>query len=330
MASPPDRSPGERGAALLTVLLLVAVIAVLAATALEKLRLATRLAGNGVAIEQSRGYALAAETMATTRIDSLLSTARERVTLAGGWAGKPFRLPVPGGVATATVVDGGNCFNVNGLVVEADGVRTASTTAVTQFARLMKLVGIPGQAASSIAPAAADWIDSDTVALPQGAEDNDYRGGPNGYRTANALISDVSELRAVKGMTPAYYARIRPWLCAQPVAKPSQININTLLPEQAVLVAMLLPDTLTVDRARALLLERPQQGFASAYEFWKLPARSGITPDPAAATQIAVTTRWFALKVEVELGGTELIQNALVDARQAPARLVSRSWDDAA
>ena len=51
---------GERGAALLTVLILVAVIAVLAATALEKLRLATRLGGNAVAIEQARGYAYAA------------------------------------------------------------------------------------------------------------------------------------------------------------------------------------------------------------------------------------------------------------------------------
>lgn len=47
----------ERGAALLTVLLLVAVIAVLAATALEKLRLSTRLAANLIAIDQARGYA---------------------------------------------------------------------------------------------------------------------------------------------------------------------------------------------------------------------------------------------------------------------------------
>ncbi len=45
--------PSERGAALLTGLLLVAVISVLAAGALEKLRLSTRLAQNGVAIEQA-------------------------------------------------------------------------------------------------------------------------------------------------------------------------------------------------------------------------------------------------------------------------------------
>lgn len=320
--------PAERGAALLTVLLLVAVIAVLAATALEKMRIATRLAGNSVAMDQSRGYALAAETLATGRIDSLLAKANQRVTLAGGWSGRPFQLPVPGGVASATVTDGGNCFNLNGLVRQEGTTLVARDIAITQFARLMRLVGIPGQAGPGIAAASADWIDSDEVALPNGAEDSAYRGGTTSYRTGNALMTDVSELRAIKGMTPAIYAKLRPYICVQPRPEPSKINVNTLLPEQAVLIAMLLPDSLTVDRARALLLERPAQGFSSAFEFWKLPARNGITPDQAASTQVAVTSGWFALKIKVELGGTELIETALIDARQPPARLVSRAWGD--
>ena len=54
----------ERGAALLTVLLLVAMIAVLAGTALERLRLTTRLAGNALGGEQARDYARAAEALA--------------------------------------------------------------------------------------------------------------------------------------------------------------------------------------------------------------------------------------------------------------------------
>ena len=77
---------GQRGAALLTVLILVAVIAVLAATALEKLRLATRLGGNAVAIEQARGFAYAAEALAMIRIGGLLQQAQGRVSLLGGWS----------------------------------------------------------------------------------------------------------------------------------------------------------------------------------------------------------------------------------------------------
>ncbi len=55
---------GEKGAALLTVLLLVAVMAVISATALDRLRLSTRLAVNGAAMAQARAYTLAAEGIA--------------------------------------------------------------------------------------------------------------------------------------------------------------------------------------------------------------------------------------------------------------------------
>ncbi|WP_374126152.1 type II secretion system minor pseudopilin GspK [Sphingomonas sp. 28-62-11] len=321
----------ERGAALLTVLLLVAVIAVLAATALEKLRLSTRLASNMIAIEQARGYAMAAETLATTRIDSLLSRNPAQVTLAGGWSGRPFQLPVPGGVASATVVDGGNCFNLNGLAVNGGpGVLVARPAAIVQFTRLMTLLGIPGQPAAIIAASTADWIDSDSNPLPNGAEDERYGNRRVSYRTGNTLISDISELRAIAEVTPQIYAKLRPWVCAQPRAEPSKINVNTLLPEQAALFAMLLPDTLTIDQARALLLERPAQGYTSTDAFWKLPALRGIIVFPEGQAQTAVTTRWFALRIEVELGGSELTESALIDASVQPARLVSRAWGDPA
>lgn len=321
--------PGERGAALLTVLLLVAVIAVLAATALEKLRIATRLGGNAGAVAQARAYGYAAETLAITKISDLLARDPSRVTLAGGWSGQAFPLPVPGGIATAKVTDGGNCFNLNALVTETEsGIYAASTPARVQLARLIRLTGAPAQLADPIAAAASDWIDSDAVPLPYGAEDSAYARGTTPYRTGGTLMADVSELRAVAGVTPEIYAKLRPWLCALPKAEPAKINVNTLLPEQAPLFAMLLPDTLTVEAARQLLLKRPPQGYASTIEFWKLPALSAITAAPDATAQTAVTTGWFALQVDVTLGAAELQEYALIDATTLPARLVARQWGD--
>ncbi|HEX7656817.1 MAG TPA: type II secretion system minor pseudopilin GspK, partial [Sphingomonas sp.] len=232
--------PGERGAALLTVLLLVAIISVLAAGALEKLRLSTRLAANGAAMEQARAFAMAAETIATIRVNAILNQDAARTTLAGGWEGRPYPLQIPGGIATLTVRDGGNCFNLNGLVRETEpGIYTVQPDMVTEFVRLMKLIGIPGQTADGIAAATTDWIDTDGAPLPMGAEDSAYLGKPIPYRTPNTLMTDVSELRAVAGVTPEIYAKLRPWVCALPLAKPSQINVNTLQPEQAPLLAML-------------------------------------------------------------------------------------------
>ena len=325
--------PKERGAALLTVLLLVAVISVLAATALEKLRLSTRLAGNAVAGEQARAYGYAAETLALSRVDDLLGQAeqaKQGVTLAGGWSGRPFNLPVPGGLATARVRDGGNCFNLNGLVVETGpGVYAAYSPARLQFSRLMRLVGVPAAVTDGIADATSDWIDSDTAPLQGGGEDGAYTGAATPYRTANTLMADISELRAVTGVTPEIYARLRPWLCALPVAKPSMINVNTILPEQAPLFAMLLPDTLSVEAARQLILKRPPQGFESTTAFWGLPALNGVTAPQDAMAQTDITTRWFALQVDVALGKTTLEQRSIIDATRLPARLVSRSWGEA-
>nr|WP_295665560.1 type II secretion system minor pseudopilin GspK [Sphingomonas sp.] len=319
----------ERGAALLTVLLLVAVIAVLAATALEKLRLSTRLAGNAAAGEQARAYGYAAETLALSRVDDLLGQTQQRVTLAGGWSNAPFRLPVPNGLATARVRDGGNCFNLNGLVVEtAAGVYVTRPAARIQFARLMRLVGVPASVTEGIADATSDWIDSDNNPLPNGAEDGAYTGAATPYSTSGTLMNDISELRAVSGVTPEIYAKLRPWLCALPVAKPSVINVNTLLPEQAPLFAMLLPDTLGVDAARQMLMKRPPEGYESPTAFWALPAQNGITAAPDAVAQTSVTTKWFALQVDVAVGSAELQQQSMIDATKLPARLVSRNWGE--
>ena len=328
MTGPGDHKTSETGAALLTVLLLVAVIAVLAGTALEKLRLATRLGGNAVALDQARAYSFAAETLAVVKVSDLLAKHPERVTLQGGWSGTPFALPIPNGTATATVSDGGNCFNLNSLAVEiTPGVYASFTPARLQFARLIRLVDPAARSPDGIAAAAADWIDSDNNPLDGGAEDGAYSGGRQSYRTSGTLMADPSELRAVTGVSRADYDKLRPWLCALPRAERTTINVNTLLPEQAPLIAMLAPGTVSVEAVRQVLLQRPPQGFATSGAFWSQPALAGAAAGEAAA-QTDVRSKWFALRVDVALGGTQLEQYGLIDATTLPARLVSRQWGE--
>ncbi|MDB5695366.1 MAG: type secretory pathway protein [Sphingomonas bacterium] len=324
---PADRErPGERGAALLTVLMLVAVIAVIAVGALEKLRLATRLTANAVGIEQARSYAQAAEALALSRVSTLLGQSRDRVTLAGGWSNAPFDLPLPGGTAVARVSDGGNCFNLNGLVSEAaPGVYASNPLARVQFARLMRLLQVPPQIAEQASAGAADWIDTDADQQGGGAEDSAYLRQDPGYRTAGTLMADPSELRAVAGVTPALYAQLRPWLCTLPVAEPAAINLNTLAPEQAPLVAMLAPDTLSVEAASAALLRRPAQGWANVGAFAALP---GISGTGLGEGQAGVTSKWFGLRVDVVVNGLDVRETALIDATRLPARLVARQWGE--
>lgn len=326
-----DRDPpdGERGAALLTVLILVAVIAVMAATALEKLRLSTRLGGNAVAIEQARGFAYAAEALAVIRIGDLLERSQGKVSLLGGWSDRPFALPLGemagGGSAVARVTDGGNCFNLNGLaqvVPGQPGVLIGNAIEVAHFAKLMRLIGIPDQVAQQVAGATADWIDSDQNPQGSGGEDALYLARDPPYRTGGALMADVSEMRMVAGVTPELYATLRPWICALPEARPTMVNINTLAPEQAPLVAMAQVDTISPGSIAQALLRRPPQGYADASAFWSQMVGVG------GAGGVATTSRWFALRIDVTLGGVRVEERALVDATRMPPRLVARTWGE--
>jgi general secretion pathway protein K len=318
----------ERGAALLTVLLLVAVMAALAATALERLRLSMALAGNSAALDQARAYAVGVESLMTLTIDDLIARSPERTTLAGGWNGQSRRIPMPGGgIVTAAVRDGGNCFNLNSVVEgRLPGALTPRLVGVRQFEDLMRVLEVPQDQARRIAEAAGDWADSDTDRAPSGAEDPNYGGGTAQYRTGNTLFAEVSEARTLAGMTPEIYGRLKPWLCALPAADLSPININTLTVEQAPLLSMLSPGQIPIETARQVIATRPAAGWASLSDFYRTRELIALILPLDVQLQPQLRTRWFRADLDVALQGAELHETALVDARVAPARVVARRW----
>jgi general secretion pathway protein K len=314
----------ETGAALLTVLMLVAVIGVIAAASLERLRLSTRLTSNIAASDQARAYSYAAETLARIRIADLRAQDPEQRSRAS-WFGRDLPFPIDGGTATARLGDGGNCFNLNALVTGSPATSyVARPTGIAQFAALMTLIGVREGIAQNIAVATADWIDSDSAPQSGGAEDGSYPG----FRTPNTLMADASEFKTVAGVTPELYARIRPWVCALPEATLSPININTLSPAQAPLIAMMIPGKLSLKAAKQMIDDRPAGGYATSVNFWSLPGLAGVTPSPEVLNQPQRITRWFALDLTVQLGGAELQETALIDGGPLPAKLIRRSYGD--
>ncbi len=324
------RPERERGAALLAVLLLVAVTGAIAASMVESLRLSRTVAVNATARDQGRLFADGVERLALLTLDDRILRSPERTTLEGGWNGATRTVQLPGGgSADVAVRDGGNCFNINSVVDGQPGspfVRRAS--GVAQFIGLMIVLEVREQDARRIAEAAADWVDSDTATGPGGAEDEAYAAGPAPYRTGNTLFADPGEVRALAGMTPDIYARIRPWLCALPVNDLSPLNINTLGPDQAPLLAMLAPGQITLDRARRVLAQRPSGGWNNQVEFWRIEAMSELNVPLDAQVQPQLKTNWFTLDVRVRLMGSEYRETVLVDARLQPSRVVQRRWTD--
>ncbi len=321
--------PQERGAALLAVLMLVGVMAAIAATMLERSRMATQLISNALSRERGAALVQLAEVLAINRLEALVrsSDGRQRD---GAWQGRPVPLPLPGGSATVTPRDGGNCFNLNSLVSQS-GPEALVTRPIggLQFVAMMRLLDVPEPQARLVAAATADWIDSDQQPAPLGAEDARYAG--QAYRTGAALMAEPSELRAVAGVDQALYARLRPWLCALPVAALSPLNINTLAPAQAPLLAMLLPETLgpppvRLRLAQEVLAERPRGGWGSVYDFANAPRLRDTPIATDALQQLVVRSDWFALALTVQTGDRPMQASVLVDARRTPARVAMRQW----
>lgn len=320
--------PGERGTALLTVLLLVAVMATLSATMLDRIGLATRMAGNARSSGQAKAWLATAEAMATTRIEDLKAANAQRLTTRDGWMGIERTITLPdGGVVRATVRDGGNCFNLNALAKIVDGkVLAARPAGVDEFTALLVAVGISDQRARAIAARASDYIDDDDVPLKDGLE----RGGyPPGAVPANRMMADASELRSIPGVTADEWTRMKPWVCALPGTGGSPVNVNTLRPEEAPLLAMLSSGAIDVNRARAILSRRPPAGFQRVGD--AIPASGGDegSSAPAGDLQPGIDTRFFRFDASVSgTRGNQLSTSvtSLIDAAQPPARVIARTW----
>lgn len=323
-------APAERGTALLTVLLLVAVIATISATALDRIGIATRLAVNVSGVAQGRAWLATAELLALTRIEDLLGSNSAQTTLAGNWLGVERSMALPtGGIARVTVRDGANCFNLNSLAEgRPDGSLVARPQAVKQFVALMTLLGIEAGKADRIANSAADYIDSDSVPAPGGAEDGGQIGGGSSL-SANQMMADQSELRSVRNVDGRDYQLLRRWICALPTTDLSPLNVNTLLPEQAPLLAMLGPGVLDLNLARAQLAGRPADGFGSVLEFWDTSPFAGHSLPDEATRQVQVKSRFFAVEAVVEVDQVTVAESALIDATTTPARIVRRQWGEA-
>jgi general secretion pathway protein K len=81
------------------------------------------------------------------------------------------------------------------------------------LAGLFRAVGLPGDQATRLASAMVDWRDADSLTQPQGgAEDPDYDSAGLPYGAKDAPFETIAELEQVLGMTPAVYAMVEPYI----------------------------------------------------------------------------------------------------------------------
>jgi general secretion pathway protein K len=208
----------QRGVALITAVLMVALATILAVNVAFRGMLDQRRAATIFASDQAFQIALGAEAWAA---DFLRQDKQETQTdhLGEKWARPLPPLPVDGGSVAGRLEDMQGRFNLNNLLFP-DG--TVNAEAVKQLERILATLNIePGWAT-----AMADWIDADTnPGFPDGAEDSVYTGQQPPYLAANMPITRASEIMALPEFGAERYAKLKPFVTALPVGTP--LNVCT-------------------------------------------------------------------------------------------------------
>jgi general secretion pathway protein K len=212
----------QRGVALITALLIVALATTAAAWLTNTHQLSIRRSGNLINGDQAYEYALGMEMLAMISLQEDYKESQKTNVFTDGfsdvWAIDIPPFPVEGGEVTGHVIDLQGLFNLNSIYKNGhvDGL------ADQRFRTLLRYFEIDPQ----IADAVIDWVDPDITARGTfGAEDDYYAGLEKPYRPANGPFASVSELRMVRGFDVKQFDLLSKVLTVLPAATP--INVNT-------------------------------------------------------------------------------------------------------
>lgn len=310
----------DAGAALITVLLLVATMSAVAVTLTYLL---TNTLQRSIALgaqAQMRVYVAAAEDIAETRLTDIMAQFEGRLQASMPGLIAPIDVAMPEGRLQIYVRDYSNCFDVNQLysppsenqlVVAAsvssndndtnvDG-QTASTPR-DDLISILQASEFDPSLAQELASAIIDWMDSDLSSGPGGAEDSYYSSLIPPYRTSGLPLEFDSELFAIRGFDLANRMRLETVLCVIPThaeLEHRKININTIRIDQAARLAPIFSDELAIDELQNIIASRPVGGWLDLIDFFASSSVSALNPELIRRDELATVSSYVVISTKI-------------------------------
>ena len=273
----------ERGVALITVMLILALATILAVSMSSRQQLDIHRSANVFNFEQAYQYVLGAESWAKqilkrdfddNKIDSLDDD----------WARVLPPLPIEGGQMSGQIEDLQARFNLNNLVQNGK----PNKLYVERFKRLLRNIELNEDMAMMI----VDWVDSNEQTGFTGAEDNEYLNSSPAYRTANQSMADVSELLLIKGVDFEAYEKLRPFVCV--LKSETEINVNTASVE----VLSSIVQDITLEDAKSLVEERNKEAHKKIEDFLQHPL---LKQKKVKSEGLSVSSQYFQLNSTAQI-----------------------------
>ena len=246
----------QKGVALITVMLILALATILAVSMSSRQQLDIHRSANVFNFEQAYQYVSGAESWAKQILMRDLKD-NKIDSYEDDWATVLPPLPIEGGQMSGQIEDLQARFNINNLVLDGKPDKLY----IDRFKRLLRNLELNEDMATVI----VDWIDTDEKVGFLGAEDNEYLNLSPPYRTANHAMEDVSELLLVKGIDFESYEKLRPFVCVLKLN--TAINVNTASAE---VLSSIVKD-ITIDDAKELVKDRNKKRYEKIDDFLQHP-----------------------------------------------------------
>lgn len=284
----------QQGIALITILVMVALATILAATIAKRQAATAESTAYLMRQNQSLIYAKSAEAFFSELLVDDAENAAEVDHLQETWAQPMPAFPVEDGYVSGIIQDESGKFNLNSLVT-AEG--TVNENAKVWFELILKRAGLPAQ----LSEAVIDWQDENEIPSgSMGAESNYYQGLPNAALPPNVKFHSVEELKLIRGFEENKYKLIESYLSAAPM-QDSTVNINTA---SAFLLASM-DEKLDVNAVQQLLDQRQAnlEHFSNVSELWALEpfAQVEAAKRNVLNSLLGVQSNYFKAQIEVVL-----------------------------
>lgn len=300
----------QRGVALITAVLIVALATILATKIGFDSALEQRRSAGIMLVDQGFQVALGAEAWAAKylrddKADNNIDHLAER------WATPIPPIPIDGGLIEGSIEDLSGKFNLNSVL--SGGKR--DDEGVREFHNLLVLLELEPKWAEVL----VDWLDDDTLPSPEGAEDNVYLSQVPPYRSANQPITSVSELLALPQFGLERYQKLRPYVSALPV----NTKINVCTAPGLVLDALMETNHREYSLDPELMARQREDGCHPRVDAFKstLPPVAEKVPN-----RIAETSDYFALRAFITIGTSEFSLYSLLFREPGQVRPVMRNF----
>ena len=310
----------QTGVALITVMVIVAIVVSIAGGLLRGHQLDIRRAENVLHGDQAITHMLALETWAR----ELLLKDREDSSVdhpGEDWAQVLPPVEADGGLVSGRILDQQGLFNLNNLL---DNAGRGDPATMAAFQRLLEAVG-DFSSSTSVVEAVVDWMDADQdVTGLGGREDPDYAILDPAYSTSGRELASPTELLLVEGIGYEEWLRLRPFITTLPRngGGKTPLNVNTAAAEVLQGVAGIEEGV-----AADVVSERESEPFDNVAEF-KAQLASRI---PAQAleqidfTVFGTTSDFFLVESEARFGEVALSMRHLIERGAQQTRVLARS-----